>query len=266
MNITESFITTQVAVTTSSFIEEETSVATSVQSTTAKNILTSNRVTTTSAPKPNTSTSIVENITGGKLLWDEISKCYSNNVWYLALQTFKRTNEEVYGIWKTITGGNSRPSSAGGGNGDYWPTEPPKAALDGNITTEYTNHGYSDDRLNITSGMYTGLYFTIHDGPFHLTRFRMATCRYSPVRDPMTITIEGSNKNPSELTHGKSWTLIYRGSSGLDKDTKPSTYGYIISVANNSVSFRSYRPIVTSVRGIHNSVSYSEFEMMGQYI
>jgi hypothetical protein len=39
-----------------------------------------------------------------------------------------------------------------------------------------------------------------------------------PARDPMTITIEGSNQPSSVLLFGSNWTLIYSGTSGFDSD------------------------------------------------
>ncbi|CAF0753912.1 unnamed protein product [Adineta ricciae] len=245
MNITESLMTTEAAITTSSFIEKETNVVTSLESATIKNIVTSNGM-TTNAAKSITSTSIAKNVT--------------------ALQIFNRTNEIVYAIWNTTAGSNSLPSSAGGGEGEYWPSEPPEAALDGNLSTEYTNHGCADECFNITSGMYTGFYFTIKSAPFRLMKFCMGTNVRHVKRDPMTITIEGSNNDQSELPLGKSWTLIYSGSSGLTESLNRSSHGTTQTVATNVASFRSYRLIVTSTRGKHNSASYSEFVMMGQYL
>ncbi|CAF1648371.1 unnamed protein product [Adineta ricciae] len=184
----------------------------------------------------------------------------------IAFQIFNRTDEVVYAIWNTSAGDNSTPSSAGGGIGQYWPSEPPEAALDGNLRTEYTNYGCADERFNITSGMYTGFYFTIKSVSFRLMKFCMGTNVQEAKRDPMTITIEGSNNDQSELLLGKSWTSIYSGSSGLTKSLQRSSYGTKQTVATNVASFRSYRLIVTSTRGKHNSVSYSEFVMMGQYL
>ncbi|CAF1427733.1 unnamed protein product [Adineta ricciae] len=219
MNITESLITTEADITTSSFIEKETSVVISLESATIKNIVISNGM-ITNAAKSITSTSIAKNIT--------------------AFQIFNRTNEVVYAIWNT--------------------------SADGNLSTEYTNHGCADERFNITSGMYTGFYFTIKSVPFRLMKFRMGTNVQEAKRDPMTITIEGSNNDQSELLLGKSWTPIYSGSSGLTKSLQRSSYGTTQTVATNVASFRSYRLIVTSTREKHNSVSYSEFVMMGQYL
>ena len=70
VNITESLITTEATITTSSFLEKETSMVISVESATIKNIETSNGM-ATNAAKSITSTSIAKNVTGEKLLSDE---------------------------------------------------------------------------------------------------------------------------------------------------------------------------------------------------
>ncbi len=56
-------------------------------------------------------------------------------------QIFKRTTEKVYAIWNTTAGGDSTPSQAGDGTGTYSYSQPPEAAMDDSVLTEYTNHG-----------------------------------------------------------------------------------------------------------------------------
>ncbi|CAF1426104.1 unnamed protein product [Adineta steineri] len=135
------------------------------------------------------------------------------------LQTFQRTNETVYAIWNTTAGDDSSPSSPGQKPGTYYPGEPPEAALDGNLSSEYTNHGIcsASDPLKNECGIQTGFYVTFNSTPFILVKFRIATNKHSPERDPNTITIEGSNNNESDLVFGKSWNLIYDGDAGLAK-------------------------------------------------
>ncbi|CAF1037528.1 unnamed protein product [Adineta steineri] len=159
----------------------------------------------------------------------------------IVLQTFRRTNEVVYAIWNTSAGSNSSPSSPGQSTGTYWPTEPPEAALDGDLSTEYSNHG-------ICIGSST-----------------RSTNRNSEPRDPNTITIEGSNNTESDLVFGKSWTLVYDGDTGLATDPGRQAYGDTQTIRNNSLSFRSYRILITSKRGEQVCVSYSEFEMMRRF-
>ncbi|CAF3922424.1 unnamed protein product, partial [Adineta steineri] len=87
----------------------------------------------------------------------------------------------------------------------------------------------------------------------------------SPPRDPNTITIEGSNNKELDLVFGRSWTKIYDGDAGLEKNPGRHAYGGTQTILNNSLSFASYRILITPKRGKHNCVSYSKFEMIGRF-
>ncbi|CAF1105726.1 unnamed protein product [Adineta steineri] len=186
----------------------------------------------------------------------------------IMLQTFRRTNEVVYAIWNTIAGGDSSPSlSSETATGAYWPTEPPEAALDGDLNSAYTNHGscHGASPVHDECGIKTGFYITFKSEPFILVEFRILTNKNLPPRDPKRITIEGSNNKESDLVFGKSWTLVYDGDAGLATDPGRQAYGDTQAILNNSLSFASYRILITSKRGEHVCVSYSEFEMMGRF-
>ncbi|CAF1338483.1 unnamed protein product, partial [Adineta steineri] len=169
------------------------------------------------------------------------------------LQIFRRTNEVVYAIWNTIAGNDSSPSSPGETIGTYWPSEPSEAALDGNLDSEYTNHGSCSGTspVHAECGVKTGFYITFNNTSFILVKFCIVTHKSYPDRDPNTITIEGSNNNESDLVFGKSWTLIYDGDAGLTKDPGRRKYGDTQTLSNNSLSFASYRILITSKRGKH---------------
>ncbi|CAF1109014.1 unnamed protein product [Adineta steineri] len=184
------------------------------------------------------------------------------------LQTFQRTNETVFAIWNTIARGDSSPSSPNKTIiGAYYPGEPPEAALDGNLSSEYTNHGVclTTGSPENECGIQTGFYITFNSEPFILVKFRIATNKYSAYRDPYNITIEGSNNNESDLIFGKSWTLIYNGDAGLAKDPERQKYGNEQTIPNDPLPFASYRILTTSKRGKETCVSYSEFEMRGRF-
>jgi len=180
-------------------------------------------------------------------------------------QIFKRTTEKVYAIWNTTAGGDSTPSSAGDGTGTYSYSQPPEAAMDDSVLTEYTNHGRcnSESVNSIECGLNTGFYLTLAVKRFTLDFFRMAASREAISRDPLMITIEGSNYNESELTFGKSWTLIYNGATGFTNDPQRSTFGMPQPASMPLRPFTSYRLLVTSKRSESNAVSYSELQMVG---
>jgi hypothetical protein len=184
----------------------------------------------------------------------------------LALQIFERSNEPIYSVWNTTAGADSTPSVSGVVPGTYWASQPPHNALDNNQTSDYTSHG-SCHALNATQllmcGINTGFYLTLASGPFTLMGFYMSQSYISTTRDPMTITIEGSNLSGVNLTLGSSWSLIYNGSSGLGVSIGPGAIGTARVLRNTSQSFSSYRLLVTSRRSSSRAVAYSEFTMIG---
>ncbi|CAF2218741.1 unnamed protein product [Rotaria magnacalcarata] len=99
-----------------------------------------------------------------------------------------------------------------------------------------------------------------------LVAFRLATANSYPQRDPLMITIEGSNSNSTELTRGSSWTLLYNGSSGISTTQTRLTYGSTQWLPTNSTWYASYRFLVNLA--MNNGVSiptiqYSEVELFG---
>jgi hypothetical protein len=182
----------------------------------------------------------------------------------VVLKFFNHTNETIYAIWNTTAGGSSSPAVSGYSMGSYWPTEPPEAAFDNNLTTDYTSYGNCNYTWAlITCGKNTGLYLTLNSGPLILVAFYFVTNKDFPVRDPRTTTIEGSNMDESALTLGSSWTLIYIGSTGVMNDPGRSNMGTIQIIPNFQMRFASYRLLVTSKRGNATCVSYGEFLMIG---
>jgi hypothetical protein len=108
-------------------------------------------------------------------------------------------------------------------------------------------------------------------GPSKLTSVRMATANDAPERDPMTITIEGTN-DPFTTYLGvfnASWTMVYNGSAGIDALSTNdaagrNAWGNMMPI-NGAGTFSYYRVLVTNLRntGGANSVQFSEIEMNG---
>ena len=84
-----------------------------------------------------------------------------------------------------------------------------------------------------------------------------------PPRDPLTVTIEGSNEPTSALILGSSWTLIYNGSTGLDTDPGRYNFGVIQNLTNNLVWYKSYRFLFISKRNSSDAIQYGEVELYG---
>ena len=109
----------------------------------------------------------------------------------------------------------------GYGAGNFVPTERPQNAIDGIFTNKYLNFGFCDRWNTFNSsdcGLNTGFYVTVQQGASVIEGLRFFTGNDFPPRDPITMTMEGSNQTAALLMFGSSWTLIYNGSCGLDVD------------------------------------------------
>jgi len=187
--------------------------------------------------------------------------CFSS---IAAIQLLTSTNDIVTGLWNTVAGGDSTPSSPGNCSGCFWPNEYPERAFDDILITRYINYGVCHaDLFRLDCGEKTGLHSILRRGPSLLVYMIIRTGGTQPERDPLTITIEGSNARPSSLFLGSSWTLIYSGSSGLLVDPGRTQFGQQINMAGNTVWYSSYRILVITKRGVHSAVQFGEIELYG---
>lgn len=160
-------------------------------------------------------------------------------------------------------GRNSYSTSIGYEKGQIPSHETVSNIFDRNIYTRYTSFGSSSANISsIRSGLNTGFYITMDASVCIVTGFRFTTATDQSKRDPMIITLEGSNADNVSLIFGKSWTLIYNGSSGLDIDPGRGKAGSLQQF-NNSQLYRSYRMLVVAKRDSDSGVHYSEFEFYG---
>ena len=135
--------------------------------------------------------------------------------------------------------------------------------FDHDIYTKYTSFGSSTpNAISARSGLNTGFHVTLDAGICIVTGFRFSTATDQPKRDPIMITLEGSNVDSMSLTLGKSWTLLYNGSSGLDVDPGRGKVGTLQRFSNDRF-YRHYRVLVVSKRGLNHGVHYSEFQFYG---
>ncbi len=171
--------------------------------------------------------------------------------------------DPIFGIWNTTAGGDSTASSAGSGAGQYPAAQAPPNAIDGHVNTKYLNFGNGDSGVSSpTKGVGTGFYVTPLVGSTMLTGLRFATANDHSPRDPLTITLEGSNAVGADLTLGSSWTTIYSGPTGLEPVLARNTYGDVQGLPASDY-YTSYRALVTSQRDNANSVQYSAVELLG---
>ncbi len=178
-----------------------------------------------------------------------------------------RKGDMIYGIYNTRAG-----QDTGGFNGTFSvPTEWPPEAIDKNVSTKYVNFGDSGGIGGVAGqvGNGTGFFAISSLASAVVARgIQFATGNDVPARDPMTLTLEGSNvRNMTELLLGSSWTLIYNGVSGISAAVDP---GRMMNGSQetffNTKAFLSYRLLITSQRGDDIAVQYSEARILGEYI
>ncbi len=171
--------------------------------------------------------------------------------------------DPIVAIWNTTASGNSTASTAGtGAAGQYPANEAAPNAIDGLANTKYLNFGGGGGAGVSTDskGVGTGFYITPSITDSIVSSLRFTAANDSPARDPLTITLEGSNGG--NLALGSSWTLIYADGIGLGTDPGRNTPGQIVNFAN-ATSYDSYRLLVTSQRGVANSTQYAEVQLYG---
>ena len=179
---------------------------------------------------------------------------------YLSLNC-SRSN--VFGIYNTSLKGDSREAKPGKTVGSYPEGEPPFNGCDNYIFTKYVNFGHCFESIPVKGmcGSNSGFYLTPTGKSFNIIGFRMCTANDYPSRDPLQISIEGSNANSSQLVFGSSWTLIYLGDSGLSPNPGRSKCGYNV-IFNNTMMFHSYRLLVSEIRSASTCTQFSEFQMI----
>ncbi|CAF1044622.1 unnamed protein product [Adineta steineri] len=179
------------------------------------------------------------------------------------LISLESINGIVYGVYNTKINQNSQASRSGDTVGNYPARESPAQTCDGNPQTKYLSFGRcSGGKHGVECGSDTGFYLELKRGALLVTGLQIYTADDPPERDPITVSLEGSNQSVSNLAFGSSWTLIYNGDSGLKTDPDRYNCG-VVQQINNSNRYKSYRFLVSSKRGYENSVQYSELKLFG---
>lgn len=170
--------------------------------------------------------------------------------------------DPLVGLWNTVAGGNSVNATPGWNAGNYVAAEPALAAFDNSCATKYTSFGPCtiSSSAGSTCGLNTGFQVTPLVGPIVIRAFRICTGNDNPPRDPMTMTLEGSNQTGSALFLGSSWTLIYSGPTGLATDPGRQSYG-VRQTFSNTIAYRSYRILMPTKRANDIAIQYSEIEL-----
>jgi hypothetical protein len=172
--------------------------------------------------------------------------------------------DPIVGFYQASVGGNDTPSTVGTGPGQYQSTESPPRAIDNDPATKYLNFGNGNSGISSpTKGVGTGFYATPSLGPSIVTGIQVATANDSPSRDPLAVSIEGTNAT-SGFDSGANWTLIADNVDlGITTDPGRSSYGPVVRFINTR-AYRSYRVIIKSQRGSDNGVQYAELNLVGR--
>jgi hypothetical protein len=167
----------------------------------------------------------------------------------------------VYGVWTTYAGGISTLASPGSsGVGTYPSAQPPTNLFDSNLNTYYSSRGNSSSGNNTYAGLNTGFYATVAQCQPVLTGFIFGNNYNYPEREPLIVSVEGTNCN--NLTTCINWSLLYNGSTGLDIEANVTSYGYYMSITNTNI-YTSYRFLITAKRSYSVYVGYSEIGLFG---
>ena len=158
--------------------------------------------------------------------------------------------------------------STGGYNGTFGASEDADNAIDGLLNTKYINFASVGPSSSVVDGpgVDTGFIITPRRSNASVANaLQFATANDAPERDPLTVTLEGTNVTGiPAFSSGASWTLIYNGSTGIDPITPPSRSTYVARQNfSNSIAYRSYRLLITSKRNQSNSVQYAEANIIG---
>ena len=160
--------------------------------------------------------------------------------------------------------GDGTLATPGKDMGNYYDDGVPRYALDQNSTTKYTNFAECfRGRYNRGCGTNSGFYVTLQQGATLLQAVQFTTGDDVSACDPLSITVEGSNETWSALMRGASWSLIDTLSTGLYVDPGRKADGLLQCLHSNTIWYTNYRILVTSVRGIADSVQYSEVKLFG---
>ena len=181
-------------------------------------------------------------------------------------QVITNPNDPIVAIYNTTAGGSSLNSTNGTGPGQYRNWQGPTVCIDFRNST-CLNFGQSSlgGPSMYAVGVGTGIYTIPLVGLSILRSFQFQTGGDLPNRDPLTITLEGSNATGSLLSNGLSWTSLYTGPTGLAPYPFNETrfaWGPIQNISNN-IPFTAYRMLVTAQRGPEICTQFSEIRFYG---
>jgi len=157
-----------------------------------------------------------------------------------SIQNIFSPQDQIAALKQTVAGGPNTLADTDDGSGV-------NHVLDGTIQSKYTNRGRDADGFN-PPGDDTGFVVTPQGGETPVEKIQFSTGDDRPERDPMSITLEGSNDPNALAAGGNGFAVIYSGSSGLRNDPGRSQWGRVMTFQNQT-AYKTYRVLVTETRG-----------------
>jgi hypothetical protein len=171
---------------------------------------------------------------------------------YGTVNTVLSPGDAIVALKQTVKGGPNILAERGGNEGVA-------KAIDGDLNTKYLGKSIAENGDN--SGVETGFAITPSAGGSTITEIQFATGGDVPERDPLSITLEGSNDPNATDAQGNGFTLIYEGSTGLENDPGRNKWGPVISFKNET-AYKTYRVLITQTRDDgSDSTQYSEVRL-----
>ena len=131
--------------------------------------------------------------------------------------------DKIVGLYNTTAS-----QSTGGFDGKFlYVSEWPVKAMDTLLTTKYVNFGSGCSNCVVHQpGVGTGFFVTpLISNATLAIGIHFGTADDYPNRDPITVTVEGSNETTNEKLHqGSSWTLLYSGPTGINLAVPPRSF------------------------------------------
>ncbi len=132
-------------------------------------------------------------------------------------------------------------------------------AIDGSLDSKYSNRAQDVGKDN-PHGDNTGFVIS-PSGTFPVTKIQFATANDVPDRDPVRVTVEGSNAPDALEAQGNGFILLYEGPTGLGNDPGRKQWGPVIRFSNDT-PYKTYRVLVTQVRGDNaDALQFSEIKL-----
>ena len=163
-----------------------------------------------------------------------------------------RASDAIAAVGMTVAGGPTHVSEARSGEGV-------KSAIDGSLDSKYYNT-VRNPTTNEAAGVGSGSVISL-SAPAALSTFQIATANDVPGRDPLAITIEGSNDPAAAQDGATGFTLLYDGLTGIDVNPGRKAWGPAIGFPNQT-AYRTYRILATEARALNgDGIQYSEMRL-----